>query len=167
MERLTFPFPFRGGSSLQTSFFLAGGSTDWRQKLTDSMTSDQFYHAIVVDPFDKNYKPEVNTAWEFKSMQKVDCVVFWFPKESLYPISLFELGVVCRDSLKGLIVGMDLEYAKREIIIEQLKLFRPDVNVVSSLPEVMGQMEKFVESYNDVSYDTDYILDIEKIGGTD
>ena len=86
-------------------------------------------------------------------MQKVDCVVFWFPKESLCPISLFELGVVCRDSLKGLIVGMDLEYAKRDIVIEQLKLFRPDVNVVSSLLDVMDQMEKFVESYNDVSHD--------------
>ena len=151
------PSVLQGSNKSCISFFLAGGNTDWRTKLTNSLTSDEFYHVVIIDPYDKDFTPAISIPWEFKAIHRSDCVVVWFPKEKLAPISLFELGALCRDHLKPIIVGVDPDYAKRDIVIEQLKLFRPEITVVSSLDEVRSKMELFVEVFSGMSYDTNYI----------
>lgn len=158
MERLRYPEKFMGGESLQTSFYLAGGcATEWRQYLMDRMTSDEFYNAVIIDPVSSTYDPKKNTEWEFNTMRRSDCIVFWFAAETLQPISLFELGTVCRDHLKPMIVGIHPQYEKVDTLITQLKLFRPDVRIVFDLNHVLSEMEQFVEVNSGVSYDTDYI----------
>jgi hypothetical protein len=161
------PFKLRGHNKACISFFLAGDNTDWRTKLISTLTSDTFYNAVIVDPYDSNFTPEVSIPWEFQAIHGADCVVVWFPAEKLSAVSMFELGALCRDHLKPIIVGVDSMYSKRDIVIEQLKLYRPDITVVSSLDELRDGMEHFVEVYSGVSYDTDYFLDSIKVGRTD
>jgi hypothetical protein len=76
--------------------------------------------------------------WEHEALALSEVILFWFPKETLCPITLFELGVW---SSKGapLIVGTHPEYARRLDVVTQLRLARPDVVVHDSLDAVLAQ----------------------------
>jgi len=73
--------------------------------------------------------------WEYNHFKVVEraegLFFFWFPPETLCPITLFELGKFIRQD--HLIVGCDPGYKRRFDVKEQLKLERPDVTVFDSL----------------------------------
>lgn len=82
---------------------------------------------------------KLQIAWEHEHLELAGIQVFWFPKETLCPITLFELGKYCRSD-KHLIVGCHPDYKRREDVIEQLKLVRPDLVVYSSLNSMVTEL---------------------------
>lgn len=103
------------------SVFIAGGISncpDWQSTLAHSLDT-QLYD--VVNPrrntgFDRtgNTAGE-QIAWEHSALAKVDSCVFWFPCETLCPITLFELGkLLVRASQKSvrLVVGWHPDYQR-------------------------------------------------------
>lgn len=80
--------------------FIAGGITgcaDWQNELIN-LLDERELPLIVVNPRRENfpmgdqYEGEKQIKWEHKMLAKADIISFWFPKDTLCPITLFELG---------------------------------------------------------------------------
>lgn len=89
--------------------------------------------------------------WEYQALADSDTILFWFPEETLCPITLFELGVW---SAKGvpMIVGTHPRYARRLDVVTQLRLARPEVVVHDSLDAVLGQSREMLTGTREVCY---------------
>lgn len=120
------------------SVFLAGGITDcpdWQQEMCGLLNDTDL---VVVNPRQADF-PIGNPAaaglqigWEHRQLRRVERILFWFPKETLCPIALYELGAWSMTK-KRLAIGVEPGYAREEDIRIQTSLVRPDVYVVSSL----------------------------------
>lgn len=116
-----------------TRIFLAGGISNcpvWQDeiaKIVDTRKHD------LINPrrkgaFDNwgNIAAEQIT-WEHDAFTVVNACLFWFPKDTLCPITLFELGkqltYVGHDSVKRpLIIGWDPEYKRAFDLEQQIRL---------------------------------------------
>lgn len=64
-------------------------------------------------------------AWESTYVRDSDSIAFWFGRETLCPITLFELGSALERGTQMLWVGIDLKYARKVDIEERLKHAKP------------------------------------------
>lgn len=128
-----------------TSVFLAGGITncpDWQQEIVTLLEASNF---VILNPRRKHFPKDDNNAalnqikWEFEHFRKSDIILFWFPKETINPIVLYELGAWSMTS-KKLVVGVHPEYVRRVDVEIQTKLARPDVTIVYSLKELKDNL---------------------------
>ncbi|MFZ2205395.1 MAG: nucleoside 2-deoxyribosyltransferase domain-containing protein [Minisyncoccia bacterium] len=129
----------------ETSLFLAGGITncpDWQKEVADKLKESSlviFNPRRGVYPGDSGHE-EKQINWEFKYLHKASAISFWFPKETLNPISLFELGSWL-NSDKKLFIGLHPDYEKNNNVIIQTKLVRPEIQIVFSLEELTDQIK--------------------------
>ena len=84
--------------SPQVSLFLAGGiqgTPDWQATMVESLKD---LNLTVYNPRRKNFPIHDPSAayaqikWEFDMLRKASMISFWFCKETMCPIVLFELG---------------------------------------------------------------------------
>jgi hypothetical protein len=124
--------------------FLAGGITGcpgWQKTMSDSLLeSDKDNDYYIVNPRRKDWPDDPvevtkQIKWEHDMLDLADCVSFWFPKETLCPITLFELGVQLGQR-KNVIVGMHPEYARRQDLEIQIPLYNKYVPIVYSLEDL-------------------------------
>lgn len=127
------------------SLFIAGGITncpDWQAELVESLKNEDI---TILNPRRKNFPiddpnaSEEQIIWEFEHLKKADAVSFWFPKETLCPITLYELGKISMTS-KKLFVGVHPEYKRKRDIEIQTKLLRPEIKIVYSIKDLAGQI---------------------------
>eukprot|EP01122_Echinamoeba_exundans_P010252 TRINITY_DN3795_c0_g1_i1.p1 TRINITY_DN3795_c0_g1~~TRINITY_DN3795_c0_g1_i1.p1 ORF type:complete len:217 (-),score=8.50 TRINITY_DN3795_c0_g1_i1:214-864(-) len=126
------------------SIFLAGGISncaDWQSKLAEKFAND-CPNLVLLNPRRKNFdvadhsESERQIKWEFNHLRKASAILFWFPSETLCPITLFELGqwsALAALSGKSLFVGCDPQYQRKMDVEIQLSLIAPSVRVVQSL----------------------------------
>lgn len=138
--------------------FLAGGISncpDWQAEALSMLAVTLPDSAKVAiynprrDDFDIN-DPNMSTAqiaWEFEALEKADAVLFWFPHQTLCPITLYELGSQARSG-KKLFVGTHEDYARKLDVQVQLKHLRPDVQVRTSLNLVLSDLLKWLGESN-------------------
>ena len=101
--------------------FIAGGISncpDWQTELVKLIDTDRF---DVINPRRPGGLGKTGKAarkqieWEHQALELAQIVLFWFPKESICPISLFEYGKflerACKEGIR-LIGGCDPEYAR-------------------------------------------------------
>jgi len=126
----------------ETSLFLAGGIShcaDWQTQLV-ALLADTPLTLINPRrrdfPMDDPTAAETQIAWEHRHLRRATAVLFWFPSETLCPITLYELGAASMMG-KPLFVGTHPEYARRQDVRIQTKLVRADVAVVDS-PEALA-----------------------------
>lgn len=123
------PLPWVFQSS---SVFIAGGISDcpnWQAEMISIIDTDRY---DVVNPrrdggFDKiGSTAEAQIRWEFLALSHIESCVFWFPKETLCPITLFELGKMLekarKDSIIRLAIGWHPEYARAFDLSMQIEL---------------------------------------------
>ena len=129
------------------SCFLAGGITnchDWQSDVVRllSDTNITFLNPRRED-FDVNNKThsELQIVWEHAHLGSVEVIAFWFPWETLCPISLFELGAHIN---KKIIVGVDPEYQRKFDVIQQMKLARPDLTVMTSFDDFVAEIRQTI-----------------------
>jgi len=114
---------------LRPHLFLAGGITgcpDWQHQVSHALVTRGF-KGTILNPRRANFPIEDPSAakeqitWEYEALRLADVILFWFPKEQIQPIALFELG---RWSFSGkrLVVGRDPEYPRRQDIDIQMEL---------------------------------------------
>lgn len=119
------------------SVFLAGGITgcsQWQQraisffKYSPDLREKIFgEHTYILNPRRKDFDlenhdlSEEQIRWEFHHITRADVMMFWFPKETLCPIALFELGKVLNMN-KPFLVGADKSYKRRFDLQIQLNL---------------------------------------------
>ena len=83
--------------------------------------------------------------WEHNHLSSSVIIMFWFPHETLCPITLLELGLYCRT--KHLVVGVDDNYQRRFDVIKQMSLYRPRLEVQTSLQATLDKLIREVKAY--------------------
>lgn len=96
-------------------------------------------------------RPKDQITWEYNHLRRAHVILFWFPAEEIQPISLFELGAWTH-VMKLLAIGTHTNYARREDVIIQTELARPELYVFNDLDHTIGsavfQLAKFDPSLN-------------------
>lgn len=136
--------------------FLAGGIVgceDWQSELCDKLTVDDVVNLAVLNPRRKEFPFNDERAgveqikWEYDQLEVADAISFWFSNKTLQPIAMFELGRWSFVEDKPIFVGVHPNYERRFDVIEQLKLVRPNLQVVNNLDDLANQIiswNKFV-----------------------
>lgn len=141
----------------ERSLFLAGGISNcpvWQPDLTKLLESTDL---TILNPRRKNFStdnPSIEKeqiAWEYDHIIKASAVSFWFPKETLCPITLYELGKQSVSD-KPLFIGVHPEYARRRDVEIQTRLVRPEVRIVYSLPDLAEQIRVWECHYMKTKY---------------
>ena len=70
---------------------------------------------------DLNAAPE-QIKWEFEHLRKADLISFWFCKETIQPIALFELGAWSRSKKPPIVIGVESGYVRELDIHIQMSL---------------------------------------------
>jgi hypothetical protein len=134
----------------EKSLFLAGGITgcaDWQAELINLLKDTDL---VLLNPRRKHYPvgkvdlDEEQIKWEFEHFKKASAVSFWFPPETVCPITLYELG---KQSALGkpIFVGVHPNYTRKKDIEIQTKLIRLEVKIVYSLGKLAEQIKKWSE----------------------
>jgi hypothetical protein len=143
----------------ETSLFLAGGITgcvDWQHDICEELRS--IGQLVVFNPRRENYTDDAagQILWEWQHLKIANAISFWFAAETVQPITLFELGRWTADASsfgisnerilvqKKLFVGVHEEYARRLDIEIQLRYQCPDLEIVRSIPALVGQIKCWI-----------------------
>lgn len=131
------------------SIFLAGGITgcpDW-QADARVMLEGSGLDLDILNPRRQNFPtgPGVaddQIAWEYRHLRKAQSILFWFPKETLCPITLYELGAWGITN-KPIFIGCDPGYQRTVDVVIQTRFARPDVVVVDNLPDLIRNVRDY------------------------
>jgi hypothetical protein len=122
--------------------FLAGsitGAEDWQKDLAfkDIAPNGVEYlrlidHYNVFNPRRKNYNgldpklEQEQITWEYHCISHCKHILFWFAKETLTPITLFELGSALNThDHRKIYIGIDPEYKRKSDVVIQTRLRNP------------------------------------------
>ena len=132
----------------EVSLFMAGGISGckiWQNELVKLLEDTSL---VLINPRRENFDvtdtdiEKKQIAWEFEHLQKASAVSFWFPPETVCPITLYELGKISQTD-KPLFIGIDRDYMRINDIYIQTKLIRPAVEVVYSLNGLAEQIKSW------------------------
>jgi hypothetical protein len=131
----------------EKSLFLAGGITDcpdWQQEVVQMLADTEL---ILINPRRSQFPARdmdaiaTQTKWELDHLRLSQEVLFWFPSETLCPITLYELGAWSMTN-KRLYLGIHPDYQKLLEVQAQIALVRPDVEMVHSLDDLVAQVKE-------------------------
>ena len=130
----------------EKSLFLAWGISncpDWQEEYINYFKDTSL---VLLNPrrtnfnvADKSVEIEQIT-WEHEHLERSDIISFWFWKETICPIVLFELWKYA-SSTKDICVWVHPEYQRKSDVIIQLGLIRPEVKVVSTLENLAREVK--------------------------
>ena len=127
------------------TLFLAGGITNcpvWQTDIIEYFKgTDLTIYNPRRDDFDitNNSVEEEQITWEHVYLKHSKNILFWFPKETVCPITLYELGRYINTD-KNIFVGMHPDYVKRRTMEIQIELYRPEIKSVYSIKELANQI---------------------------
>jgi hypothetical protein len=150
MKYIECPEEYSPSDEKEKSIFIAGGisnCSDWQMEFVKLLENEEI---VLMNPRRKEYNfdntniEEEQISWEFNHLKKASGVSFWFPKETLCPITLYELG---KESMKNkpLFIGIDPEYKRKKDVEIQTRLIRPDVKIVYSVEELTKQIKNWIK----------------------
>jgi hypothetical protein len=127
--------------------FLAGGITgcpDWQSDLINLLRGEDI---VVLNPRRDNWPindpsaSEEQIKWEFNNFFNADIISFWFPKETLCPITLYELGWVSGcEPVFDLAIGIEPGYERELDVRIQTKLRVGGMDIVDNLQDLANQI---------------------------
>lgn len=143
MREIQAPEPFD-----QPDLFLAGGITgarDWQREAIELLAP---VRGTLLNPrrggeFVPAYADE-QVEWEHRALRASEAILFWFPPETLCPITLFELGVWSSQWAKRIFVGTDPAYARRFDVVKQLSLAMPNLRVHADLGATVAEYTRWL-----------------------
>lgn len=124
------------------SLFLAGGITgcpDWQQEMIAALKETRL---VLFNPRRANFPIGDPSAayeqieWEHTYLRRATAISFWFPMDTLNPITLYELGAWSMRTEKRIFVGCHPEYKRKQDVMIQTKLVRPHVQVTESFQQL-------------------------------
>jgi hypothetical protein len=113
------------------TLFLAGGISgcpDWQSEALKEF-EDLDDDCKIANPRRKDFDitdekvSEKQIKWEHDALSHSNLILFWFPKETVCPITLYELGYWLGFGHVMLFIGVHPEYSRRFDIEQQLKHF--------------------------------------------
>lgn len=146
--KVRWPTIFLGGS--------ISNAENWQARLIEMISEYDHRHGsldiIAINPRRENFntanveESDRQTEWEYRHLRRADLLVFWFSYETVAPITLFECGAHTHSSGKPIIVGVHPNYARRRDVEIQLKLVRPDVEIVYCLEALADKVYSWYSS---------------------
>jgi len=145
--------PKEAGALSHRSVFLAGGITgcpDWQTTMAKGLL-EATRELVIFNPRRENFPihepraAEAQIAWEHRHLRASSAVSFWFCKDTIQPIVLYELGAWSMTS-KHIFVGVEPGYPREQDVRIQTRLVRPYVNVVSKLEDLVKQVADWTKS---------------------
>ncbi len=130
----------------EKSLFLAGGISECRDWQIDLIKMLKNEDLVLINPkrefYDLNDSEleDQQIVWEYNHIKQASAVSFWFPNETLCPITLYELGK-CTQFSKPLFIGMDQKYGRKNNLEIQLRLELPQIKIVYSLEDLAKQIK--------------------------
>ena len=137
--------------------FIAGGISgcpDWQTETSDLLHE---VSGVAVNPRrEGDFAKDGTTAaeqiaWEHTALSCAKAVLFWFPYQTLCPITLLELGAAMHRPWQRLFVAVHPEYQRRFDVIQQLKIQRPEIVVFPSILEVVEKYSLISRKEENVS----------------
>lgn len=139
--------------------FLAGGISncpDWQKEMI-ARFKDVDDGLILVNPRRDSFdvtnpnESDFQIDWEHRHLSIADAILFWFPFNTLCPITLYELGVHAasgRDSGEAvpLFVGCHPAYPRQFDVVKQLSLIRPEINVRDNFTPLVEDVKNWYAS---------------------
>jgi hypothetical protein len=138
--------------SAEPSLFLAGGISDcpnWQLSVCNQLRDTQL---TLLNPRRENFpmgNPDAameQIEWEHRHLASATAILFWFPSATLCPISLYELGAWSMQKRKPLFIGTDPEYARKQDVVIQTRLARPDVRVMDTLEDLVAEVRVWLNA---------------------
>jgi hypothetical protein len=134
--------------------FMAGGITDcpdWQAYYYDLVKHRIPDDFVLINPRRDNFDvrdpsmSDEQIKWEYKWLQRASIVSFWFPQETLCPITLFELGkelgLQCGPHpRKKIVLGMHPDYKRRVDVETQTALVDPNIEISYTLEDLSAQL---------------------------
>lgn len=136
--------------TLGPSVFLAGGITDCPDWQAEVVAGLEDTNLTVVNPRRADFPMgdpnagRVQIAWEHTMLRRTRYVAFWFPCETLCPITLYELGAWSMTT-KPMVIGVHPDYARKLDVQVQTLLVRQDVPIVYSIEDLTAMIRKWDE----------------------
>lgn len=143
---------------VKPSVFLAGGITncpDWQKDFIDNFTNSFSIREVTIvnprceewdDTRDNIEVSKEQISWEKNYLDVTTGVVFWFPKETLCPITLFELGGALY-SRNIIAIGIDPEYQRKLDIEVQVGLVNKNIPIVYSVNDLVDETMEYFKNY--------------------
>lgn len=136
------------------SIFLAGGISncaDWQSVVAEKLEEKYGNEIEIINPrrvvWDDDRKDnEVSREqilWERSYIKDADTVIFWFSKETLCPITLFELGSAIHEKDIA-VIGIDPEYQRKFDIEIQVPLVA-NIPIVYSIDDLIEETIKKID----------------------
>ena len=122
--------------------FLAGGITgapDWQAEFIRHLRvlPIQIFNPrckVFEEQFD-DVKHDAQVTWEYQRLRRSDIISFWFPKEALCMVTLYELGYALAETRhsckKHLFIGVEPGYKKSRTVRVQTRLAFANTNSAS------------------------------------
>src|SRR5215472_15561721 len=137
MQYIEAPHAYYGNAP---SLFLAGGITDcpdWQKEMVAKL---QDLPLVIFNPRRSHFPRHRNIereqiVWEYNHLRKATAISFWFPEETLCPITLYELGAWSMTN-KKIFLGVHPNYQRIRDIQIQTALVRPDITPVQTLEDL-------------------------------
>ena len=129
------------------SLFLAGGITgcpDWQAEMVEKLSDTDL---TLLNPRRKDFPVDDPNAakeqitWEWHHLDKAKAISFWFAKETVQPIVLFELGKWITQ-MKMLFIGIHPDYPRRQDVEIQTRLETIGIKIVYSLEDLAVQIKE-------------------------
>ena len=129
----------------EKSLFLAGGITNcpnWQLEVVNMLEETDW---TIINPRRANFdlsnmqllEPQIE--WEHQRLLQARAILFWFPAQTLCPITLYELGAWSMTN-KPLFVGTHREYQRKYDVEIQTRLVRPEITIQDSLEKLVLQI---------------------------
>lgn len=136
----------------KNSLFLAGGITncpDWQKPIAELLNDRTPLTIFNPRRESWNMDDDANESkkqivWEHHHLKISEYILFWFPMETLCPITLLELGKYMMTD-KKLIVGTHPDYQRRLDVIVQTRLEKPNLKIWSNLDDMV---HTFIRDFN-------------------
>lgn len=134
--------------------FIAGGITgveNWQARAAEVLHN--LPNVLICNPRRKDFEVFKGTAgyaeskrqivWEKEKLDLATQIIFWFGKETVQPIVMFELGSRIKSG-KQLFIGAHPEYPRRFDLQVQLPLYGYELPFVETLEDLL----QMVTNYN-------------------
>lgn len=136
----------------RNKLFIAGGITgcpDWQKEIIDKLGDTDlvaFNPRRDNFPIDDPLSARTQIEWEANYLRLANMILFWFPKETLCPIVLYELGAwsMIPSYNKKLFVGVHPEYQRKQDVEIQTSIARPEIIITYSLEGLIYQVKEFI-----------------------
>jgi len=125
--------------------FLGGGITgcpDWQRELIDKINMSEVH--IYNPRWDYKWTGYQQIEWEYNKLKQSDIIVIWFAKGGQNRIVFYELGKWVNSSNITAFVGCDPEFDRKDDVVIQTKLARPDLTVYTSIGDIAYAIKKEV-----------------------